>query len=239
MGIFECKLCNKTFDTKDALNQHNKTKHGIKEESIKPKIKFKKYIFYSIIALILILIIYFGIIPLFNKPDYTPLLPQQEHIKGDPNAPSTIIEFSDFQCPFCEKFWSTTLLQLEAEYINAGKAKFIYKHLPLTRIHGFAFKAAEASECAADQGKFWEYQDILFERQDKLSKSNLKSYAKEIGLDTTLFDACLDSGVMSERVRLDIAEATKRGVSSTPIFFVNDQKVEGAQPFAVFKSILG
>ena len=70
-------------------------------------------------------------------------------------------------------------------------------------------------------------------------KSNLKSYAKEIGLDTTLFDACLDSGVMSERVRLDIAEATKRGVSSTPIFFVNDQKVEGAQPFAVFKSILG
>ena len=87
MGIFECKLCNKTFDTKDALNQHNKAKHGIKEESIKPKIKFKKYIFYSIIALILILIIYFGIIPLFNKPDYTPLLPQQEHIKGDPNAP--------------------------------------------------------------------------------------------------------------------------------------------------------
>ena len=239
MEIFECKPCNKTFDTKDALDQHNNAKHEIKETHVKPKRNLKKYIAYTVIALVLILIVYFGIIPLFSKPDYTPLLPHQENVKGDPNAPSTIIEFSDFQCPFCEKFWSTTFLQLEVDYINTGKAKFIYKHLPLTQVHGFAFKAAEASECAADQGKFWEYQDILFERQDRLSKSNLKSYAKEIGLDSTLFDACLDSGVMAERVKADMHEAVRRGVSSTPVFFVNGQIVEGAQPFTVFKSILG
>src|SRR3989344_2071642 len=114
---------------------------------------------------------------------------------GDKDAKVTIIEFSDFQCPFCSRFREQTFDQLKKEYIDTGKVKFVYRDFPLESIHPNALKAAEASECADDQGKFWEYHDILFSKQDEWSQSDgiskFKVYAKDLSLDTSKFDKCL------------------------------------------------
>lgn len=244
MEKIECKKCERTFNSKESLNQHFNAKHIEKKEVIQPKKKtYKKYIIWSVVGIILILIIWWFVASLSpssstSNAQYSILLPEQDHVKGDEDAEKTIIEFSDFECPFCGRFYRDTLPQIQSEFIDTGKVKFIYKHFPIPQIHQFALKAAEASECAADQGKFWEYHDTLFENQPRLSNRNLKSYAAEIGLNTTLFDACLDSGAMAQRVRADLEESRRRGVSSTPTFFIGEQKIEGSQPFSAFELIL-
>ncbi|UCD02943.1 MAG: DsbA family protein, partial [Candidatus Aenigmatarchaeota archaeon] len=121
-----------------------------------------------------------------------------DYVKGDENAPVTIIEYSDFECPFCARFWEQTLPEIEENYIKTGKVKLIYRDFPLG-FHANAQKAAEASECAGEQGKFWEYHDVLYDTR-ALSVSDLKQHAKDLGLDSTKFDSCLDSGKYAEEV---------------------------------------
>lgn len=159
-------------------------------------------------------------------------------MKGDKNAKVTIVEFSDFQCPFCEKFYSETLPSLLKEYVDTGKVRLVYRDFPLSSIHPYAQKAAEASECADEQGKFWEYHNKLFENQAALDVTSLKKYAADLKLNTATFNDCLDSGKMMGEVTKDAADAQAAGVSGTPGFFINGRFLGGAYPFESFKTII-
>jgi protein-disulfide isomerase len=166
---------------------------------------------------------------------------QTRHFKGDPNAPVTIIEFADFQCPYCGGFFAQTEPQIDEQYMQGGKVRLGY--------FNFAFLgqesnwAAEAAECASDQNKFWEYHDKLYESQSgenqgAFSKDNLKKFAKELGLDTSAFNECLDSGKYTQLVQDESSMASSIGVRSTPTFLINGQAVVGAQPFEIFKQTI-
>jgi protein-disulfide isomerase len=166
------------------------------------------------------------------------------HVIGDADAPITIVEFSDFQCPFCARFFSETEGQLMDQYVDTGKVKIAYRHFPLS-FHQNAQKAAEASECAAKVGgndAFWKYHDILFQRGQGdgtgLNNADLKAYAAELKLDTTKFNSCLDGGEMASVVQKDFADGQAAGVSGTPSFYLNGQQIVGAQPFSVFKAAI-
>ena len=152
---------------------------------------------------------------------------------GPANATVTITEYSDFECPFCGQA-EPTVKQIIDKYPN--DVRVIYKQFPLSQIHPYAEKAAEASECAADQGKFWEMHDVMFSNQNNLYTNSLKDYAKQIGLNTDDFNKCLDSGAMKSRIDNDLREGGSAGVRGTPAFFVNGHMISGAQPFSVFDS---
>ena len=156
---------------------------------------------------------------------------------GKENAPVTIVEFSDFQCPFCERFYTQTLSQIENEYIKTGKVKLVYRDFPLG-FHQYAQKAAEAAECADEQGKFWEFHNKIFENQQQLSSDNLKQWASKLGLDTNKFNGCLDSGKMTSEVQKDLKDGSAAGISGTPGFVINGKLISGAQPFSVFKQVI-
>jgi protein-disulfide isomerase len=156
------------------------------------------------------------------------------NVKGAENARVTIIEYSDFECPFCSQAVQT-MDDILKKYPN--DVKLVFKHFPL-EFHPQAEKAAEAAECAADQGKFWEYHDTLFANQKNLDVSDLKNYAKQLGLNTGEFNACLDSGAMASRVESNRKEGAERGVRGTPTFFVNGQSVVGVKPFDVFDTLI-
>jgi len=155
------------------------------------------------------------------------------NVAGSDNATVTILEYSDFQCPFCGQA-EPTIKQILDKYPN--DVRVIYKHFPLSQIHPYSEKAAEAAECAADQGKFWEMHDIMFANQNNLYTNSLKQYAKDIGLNTDDFNSCLDSGAMKPRVDNDLRDGGEAGVRGTPAFFVNGRLISGAQPFSVFDS---
>lgn len=166
-------------------------------------------------------------------------------LKGDANAPVTIVEFSDFQCPFCKSFYDDTYGQIDEKYIKTGKVKFAYRHYPLTSIHPLAQKSAEATECANEQGKFWEYHDKLFATQDTWSPqeeadaiTSFVTYAGELGLDTTKFQSCLANDTYKKAVEDDMAAASQVQVDGTPAFFVNGYRMVGAQPFSEFERII-
>ncbi len=169
----------------------------------------------------------------FSKPGYTPIDSKGNSL-GNENATVVITEYSDFQCPACGKFYRETEKQFVENYVNTNKVKLIYKHFPLRQSHIYAQKAAEASECANEQGKFWEYHNKLFENQNALSVPSLKEYASQLGLDRTKFDACLDSGAMSQRVQDNYDDGLSRGVKATPTFFINNVKIEGAYSYSAF-----
>lgn len=158
-------------------------------------------------------------------------------VKGDPNAPVVIVEFSDFECPFCVRYYQEAYRQIEEEYVKTGKVRYVFRDYPLG-FHPYAQKAAEASQCADDQGKFWEMHDKLFENQDKLDVSSLKQYAKDLELDSETFDQCLDSGKYEQEIVNDIRDAADYGIQGTPTFIINDKIVVGAQPFSEFKKII-
>ena len=165
-------------------------------------------------------------------------------VVGNEKAKVTVIEFSDFQCPFCRSFWSGAFQQIKKEYIDTGKVKFVYRDFPLS-FHPAAISAAQATECAKDQGKFWEMHDKIFSEQEKKGQgtiqfgvSDIKNWASQIGLDSTKFNQCLDSGKYKLKVEKDLADGSSYGVSGTPTLFVNGNPVVGAQPFSVFKAII-
>lgn len=166
-------------------------------------------------------------------------------ILGDPAAPVSIILYEDFQCPYCVQFFTETEQAIRTAYVDTGKVKIAYRHFPLSTIHPSATPAAEASECAKDQGKFWEFHDALFTseaaalRETTLTPALYGKIAKDLGLDTEKFASCVSNRTHQAFVAAQAAEATaKYGVQSTPTIFVNDQKVEGAYPFATFQQII-
>jgi protein-disulfide isomerase len=154
---------------------------------------------------------------------------------GRASAPVTLIEFSDFQCPFCQQV-APTLKKIRDTY--GDKVRIIWKDFPLTQIHPQAFKAGEAAHCAGDQGKYWEYHDRLFANQQSLQPEDLKTHAAALGLDAAAFSACLDSSKHGERVRNGVAQGTRLGVNSTPTVYVNGRMLSGAQPYEAFVSVI-
>ena len=157
--------------------------------------------------------------------------------RGNPAAPVTIVEFSDVQCPFCAAFYQNTLPQIEEVYLKTGKAKLVFRDFPLPG-HLNAQKAAEAAECAGEQGKFWEMHNMIFDNQDMIGVVDLKRNAKSLGLYSVVFDNCLDSGKYAVEVRKDMNDGRAAGVSGTPTFFINGEELAGAQPFGVFEQII-
>jgi protein-disulfide isomerase len=154
---------------------------------------------------------------------------------GRSSAPVTVIEFSDFQCPFCQRV-APTLKKVRDTY--GDKVRIVWKDFPLTQIHPQAFKAGEAAHCAGDQGKYWEYHDRLFANQQQLQLDELKQHATALGLDAAAFNACLDSSKYGERVRDGVAQGTRLGVNSTPTIYINGRMLSGAQPYETFVSVI-
>jgi protein-disulfide isomerase len=154
---------------------------------------------------------------------------------GRASAPVTLIEFSDFQCPFCQRV-EPTLKRLRETY--GDKLRIVWKDFPLTQIHPQAFKAGEAAHCAGDQGKYWEYHDRLFANQQLLQPDDLKKHASELKLDGAAFASCLDGSKYGERVRDGVAQGARLGVNSTPTIYVNGRMLSGAQPYEVFVSVI-
>lgn len=152
---------------------------------------------------------------------------------GNPGAPVTLIEFGDFECPFCQRFSAETMPLLIQREIKEGKVRIVWKDFPLS-IHSYAQKAHEAGRCAWEQDKFWEYHDVLFANQRKLGINDLKRYAKELNLNENQFTTCLDSGKYTALIREKVQEGITAGVSGTPSFLVNGTIVVGAQPYQVF-----
>ncbi|HLD49129.1 MAG TPA: DsbA family protein [archaeon] len=154
--------------------------------------------------------------------------------KGSKNSPVTLIEYSDYECPYCARA-EATIKDVLDEY--GSKIYFVYKDFPLP-FHNNAQKAAEASRCALEQNKYWEYHDALFKNQQSLDTNSLKTYAKSLGLDEAKFSECLDSNKYTEKVKQDMEEGQSKGVTGTPTFFVNGKILIGAQPFDAFKEII-
>ncbi len=154
--------------------------------------------------------------------------------KGPENAPITIVEFSDFECPFCSR-GVETVDQVMQKY--PGKVRLVFRHFPL-EFHASAKKAAEGSLCANEQGKFWEFHDVLFKNQRALGEADLKNHAQTVGLDAAKFAECLASGKHAETVKADMEAASKVGVNGTPAFFVNGVPLSGARPLSDFEAII-
>ncbi len=167
-------------------------------------------------------------------------------VRGQPDAKVMLIEFSDYQCPFCGRHVRETAPQLNKEYIETGKVKHVFMNLPLESLHKLAFKAAEACYCAGEQGRYWEMHDRLYANQQALE--SLETHAEAIGIDAPKFQECLNSGKEAMQIRRDMAEGQKAGVTATPTFFLAmtgpDSKIRtvaritGAQPFATFKAAI-
>ena len=191
--------------------------------------------------------------PPSQQPSKVTVNTEGDPFLGPENASVVVVEFSDFECPYCQasygtqdtlvaRFksqdptWEAAVPKLK-ELANQGKIKFVYKDFPLSSIHANAQKAAEASECADEQGKFWEYHDTLFEKQT-LDIASLKQHAVDLGLDADQFNECLDSGAMASEVQEDLQQGSSYGVSGTPSFFVNGFKISGAQSFSAFESLI-
>ena len=177
--------------------------------------------------------------PAFIGVDDDPVL-------GDASARVTIIEFGDYQCPVCRLFWKETLPRIRKQYIDTGMVKLVFRDFPLPG-HPMAVPAAMATECAEDQGRFWDFHDKVYREQDRRARegevaefrvNDLKRWAADIKLDQTSFDQCLDSGKYKQEVAADYAAAAGVGLQGTPVFFINGRALFGTQPFATFQKII-
>jgi protein-disulfide isomerase len=154
---------------------------------------------------------------------------------GPANAPITIVEFSDYQCPYCRRWHEQVYEPLLAAY--PGKIRVVYRHLPLTSIHPDAFAAAEAAMCAGDQDAYWPYHEKLFS-SDSLGIQTYVQYAQDLSLDVEAFQTCLAESKFKDAIQADSDFAVDLGVRSTPTFFVNGLAIVGAQPLEVFKQVI-
>jgi protein-disulfide isomerase len=166
-------------------------------------------------------------------------------VLGDANAPVTIIEFGDYQCPSCRMFWKDVEPRLKKEYIDTGKAKLVFRDFPIVEIHPEAMIASIAVECAGSQRQYWQYHDKIFREQYnrgdgviRLKDTDLKKWATDIGLDAALFATCLDSRRYRDEVAHDKADGDAVGIQGTPTFFINGRVIGGAQPYPVFKRVI-
>jgi len=189
-----------------------------------------------------------------TQPSQVKASADDDPLLGDKNAPVEIIEFSDYQCPFCRKFWTETLPSIKAEYIDTGKVKFVYRDFPLTSIHPAAEPAAEAANCVREKGgdeAYFKMHDKIFQEGNILDggdpitgpvrgtaqfgATELKKWAQEIGYD---IGSCLDSGKYKSEVQKDLSDATSAGGQGTPYFVINGKPLSGAQPFSAFKQVI-
>ena len=175
-----------------------------------------------------------GVVVTLEPPRQAIEVLAEDPVRGPETAPIEIVEFSDFDCPYCQRA-TNTLARILDEY--GDQIRFVYKDYPLPS-HPNAFKAAEAGNCANDQGEFWPFHDRLFENQGSLDVASLKTYASELGLEAEAFAACLDSGRHASRVERDLEIGSGYGVSSTPTLFVNGRAVVGAMPYESFVEII-
>jgi protein-disulfide isomerase len=155
---------------------------------------------------------------------------------GPENAPITLVEFSDYQCPYCKRWHDEVYQQLLAAY--PGQIRFVYRQFPLTSIHPDAMSAAIASLCAEDQDSFWQFHDKLFSNEYGLGRDAFTKYAADLGLNTSAFETCLDSGKFDDFIQQDMDFSLNLGIRSTPTFFVNGLAVVGAQPIDAFKQVI-
>lgn len=169
---------------------------------------------------------------------------------GNDDAPIVIVEYSDFQCPFCRSWFNDSKSRLQTEYIDTGKVQLVYKDFPLS-FHPMAQPYAEAARCAGDQGKFWEFHDKIFEEQSKfgqgtinnITTDDVKKWAANFGLNTTEFNSCLDTSKYSATIQSNFSDGSAAGVSGTPSFIIGTrdgtgQLLVGAQPYSNFKSAI-
>ncbi len=163
---------------------------------------------------------------------------------GDSNAPLTLIEFSEFQCPYCARFHNQVFPQIKKEYIDTGKLRYVFRDFPLS-MHKTAQKAAEAAQCAGEQGKYWEMHELLFKKPKGLAIDKIKEYAEELHLDTDRFNACLDNDKYTEEVKKDMKDGQQAGVRGTPSFVLGKTTkdgnikgpfIRGAKPYEAFKA---
>ena len=234
--MLKCPDCSKEFENEGPLNQHRIAKHDFKTIE-KKQINYKRIFSWGVVILIVLFVIYL----IFKPIGYVPL-PYMENSIGSKDAPVTVIEFSDFECPACKYFWSNVETQFKEELVDTGKVRFVYKHFPLPQ-HKYAFKAAEASECAADQGKFWEYHDKLFENQLECKnatdhKAMVVGFAKDLNLDVNKFESCLNSNKYLSEVENDIEAGKMAKIQGTPTFFINNRTIIGPKPIKAFKEII-
>jgi len=157
-----------------------------------------------------------------------------DHIRGNKNAPITIVTFSDYQCPYCSNFHET-MQQVMKNYPD--KVRWVFKHFPLS-FHPYAQKAAEAAECAGEQNKFWEYTDKIYANQDSLSDSYLLTVAKDLKLDTQKFNSCLNSGKYADKIKTDLNQGQGLGVRGTPGSFINGKSIPGAVPYSTIDEMI-
>jgi protein-disulfide isomerase len=155
--------------------------------------------------------------------------------KGSVAAPVTIVEFTDFQCPFCKRV-QATLDQVQSRY--GEQVKVVHRDFPIDNLHPQARKAHEAARCANAQGKFWAYHDVLYANTPKASPEQLKVYAQDVGLDLAAFEQCFDSGKYQAAVQQDVEEGGRFGVTGTPVFFINGRLLSGAQPLERFVQLI-
>ncbi len=171
--------------------------------------------------------------PVDAAPDFTG---DARPSRGPEDAPVTVVEFTDYQCPFCARHYQLTYPRLFQEY--GDRIQYVVRNFPIVQNHPHAAKAAEAAECAFVQGRFWQYHDRLFENSSGLDNESLERYARDLGLDSSRFDRCLDSGEKSGIVARDLKDGRRYGVRGTPTFFINGRILIGAQPFPVFKEYI-
>jgi protein-disulfide isomerase len=192
-----------------------------------------------------------------RAPSPEPARPETINIANSPSlgekgARLVVVEFSDYQCPYCSRFFRDTMPQIEQDYINTGKVKYVFRNLPLESIHPFAIKAAEAADCAGEQGKFWQMHRRLFSNQEALGPADLQVHAQSVGLDLMKFNQCLSGGSHAHSIRKEAEDAFSAGIQGTPAFVigVRNEKdpsdpnikvvsiISGAQPYSVFKEAI-
>ena len=159
---------------------------------------------------------------------------------GDDDAPVVIIEFTDYQCPFCQRHFTQTFSQIKSEYIDTGKVKYVAMDFPLS-FHDQAQKAAEAARCVGDQlgtEGYFAMHDKLFQNQQALSNANYKTWARELNANGAQFDSCLDDDKFASDVQSDFTKGQQAGVRGTPGFIINGKLISGAQPFSAFKAAI-
>ena len=167
---------------------------------------------------------------------------------GAADAKAVVLEFSDFECPFCGRHAQTTYREILKQFVDTGVVRYVFRHLPLEQLHPSAVKAATSSECARQQGKFWDMHDRLFANQKALGSIDLLNHAAALGLDETKFKVCMDDGIATTRVRADLAEAERLSLTATPAFLIGEvtssgavritRRIDGAHPMSIFQAAI-
>lgn len=168
------------------------------------------------------------------------------YVLGKSDAPLTMVEFTDFQCPFCGRFEATIFPEIKKNYIDTGKLRLILQDLPLSDLHLYALKAAQSVHCAGDQGKFWEMKELVFKNQSRLDIDSLVGYAKDISLNADTFKSCMADGTHLKEIGDEAKYAQSLGITGTPTFIVgkstgnsvDGRVIVGAQPYAVFEAVI-